>query len=114
MVPLSDIWTLNMCLFKSDASSACLFFDKLLILAQQIELPHWTDIVKTAIFKELAPYEPDWYYIRAASMARKIYCKSKRNGSRPPHFCKSSGSIARHILQQLHRTRTLLMLIPRG
>ncbi|KMZ70147.1 40S ribosomal protein S19-3 [Zostera marina] len=81
----------------------------------KIELPHWADIVKTAKFKELAPYDPDWYYIRAASMARKIYLRHgigvgafqkiyggrQRNGSRPPHFCKSSGSIARHILQQL-------------
>ncbi|CAL5444968.1 unnamed protein product [Camellia sinensis] len=81
----------------------------------KMELPHWTDIVKTAKFKELAPYDPDWYYIRAASMARKIYLRgglgvgafqriyggSQRNGSRPPHFCKSSGAIARHILQQL-------------
>ncbi|KAE9453860.1 hypothetical protein C3L33_14234, partial [Rhododendron williamsianum] len=80
-----------------------------------MELPQWTDIVKTGTFKELAPYDPDWYYIRAASMARKIYLRgglgvgafrriyggSKRNGSRPPHFCKSSGSVARHILQQL-------------
>ncbi|KAL2337225.1 hypothetical protein Fmac_011671 [Flemingia macrophylla] len=81
----------------------------------KMELPEWTDIVKTARFKELAPYDPDWYYVRAASMARKIYLRgglgvgafqriyggSKRNGSRPPHFCKSSGAIARHILQQL-------------
>ncbi|GAB2278198.1 Protein component of the small (40S) ribosomal subunit [Dionaea muscipula] len=81
----------------------------------KIELPEWTDIVKTGVHKELAPYDADWYYIRAASMARKIYMRgglgvgafrriyggSKRNGSRPPHFCKSSGSIARHILQQL-------------
>ncbi|ONK76333.1 uncharacterized protein A4U43_C03F26500 [Asparagus officinalis] len=80
-----------------------------------MELPQWTDIVKTGRFKELAPYDPDWYYIRAASMARKIYIRQgigvggfqkiyggrKRNGSRPPHFCKSSGAIARNILQQL-------------
>lgn len=32
---------------------------------QQMELPEWTDIVKTAKFKELAPYDPDWYYVRA-------------------------------------------------
>ena len=32
---------------------------------------------------------------------QRIYGGSKRNGSRPPHFCKSSGAIARHILQQL-------------
>ena len=31
----------------------------------QIQLPSWVDIVKTGAFKELAPYEPDWYYIRA-------------------------------------------------
>lgn len=31
----------------------------------QIQLPSWVDIVKTAPFKELAPYDPDWYYIRA-------------------------------------------------
>ena len=30
-----------------------------------MELPYWTDIVKTGTFKELAPYDPDWYYIRA-------------------------------------------------
>ncbi|KAA8541015.1 hypothetical protein F0562_024847 [Nyssa sinensis] len=41
----------------------------------KMELPHWTDIVKTGTFKELAPYDPDWYYIRAASMARKIYLR---------------------------------------
>ena len=33
--------------------------------AVQIQLPSWVDIVKTAPFKELAPYDPDWYYIRA-------------------------------------------------
>ncbi|GAA0158509.1 ribosomal protein [Lithospermum erythrorhizon] len=83
----------------------------------KIELPHWTDIVKTGKHKELAPYDPDWYYIRAASMARKIYLRgglgvgafrriyggSQRNGSRPPHFCMSSGAVARHILQQLQK-----------
>ncbi|KAJ4957089.1 hypothetical protein NE237_013872 [Protea cynaroides] len=26
----------------------------------KMELPHWTDIVKTATFKELGPYDPDW------------------------------------------------------
>lgn len=35
------------------------------VLLLQIQLPGWVDIVKTASFKELAPYDPDWYYIRA-------------------------------------------------
>ncbi|KAJ6860876.1 40S ribosomal protein S19-3 [Populus alba x Populus x berolinensis] len=93
----------------------------------KIELPLWTDIVKTGTFKELAPYDPDWYYVRAASMARKIYIRgglgvgafrriyggSKRNGSRPPHFCKSSGSVARHILQQLQNVN-IIDIDPKG
>ena len=33
-----------------------------------MELPEWTDIVKTATFKELAPYDPDWYFIRAGKL----------------------------------------------
>ncbi|XP_075512713.1 small ribosomal subunit protein eS19z [Primulina tabacum] len=93
----------------------------------KMELPEWTDIVKTGVLKELAPYDPDWYYIRAASMARKIYLRggigvgafrriyggSKRNGSRPPHFCKSSGSVARNILQQL-QVLGIVEMEPRG
>nr|XP_016512431.1 PREDICTED: 40S ribosomal protein S19-3-like [Nicotiana tabacum] len=81
----------------------------------KMELSEWTDLVKTGKLKELAPYDPDWYYIRAASMAWKIYLRggigvggfrriyggNQRNGNRPRHFSKSSGSVARNILQQL-------------
>ena len=28
-------------------------------------VPKWVDVVKTGVHKELAPYDPDWYYIRA-------------------------------------------------
>ena len=33
----------------------------------KIEVPKWADLVKTASYKELAPYDPDWYYIRAGA-----------------------------------------------
>jgi small subunit ribosomal protein S19e len=33
----------------------------------KLEVPTWVDIVKTGAYKELAPYDPDWYYIRAGS-----------------------------------------------
>lgn len=83
--------------------------------------------MKTAKFKELAPYDPDWYFIRAASMARKIYLRQgigvggfrriyggrKRNGSRPPHFCKSSGAVARNILHQLQKMN-IVDIDPKG
>ncbi|KAK6280957.1 hypothetical protein POUND7_014782 [Theobroma cacao] len=32
---------------------------------------------------------------------------AKRNGCPPPHFCKSSGAIARHILQQLQNVNII-------
>lgn len=44
---------------------------------------------------------------------RRIYGGSKRNGSRPPHFCKSSGSVARHILQQLEALN-IIEVDPKG
>lgn len=31
----------------------------------KIEVPKWVDLVKTAPYKELAPYDPDWFYVRA-------------------------------------------------
>lgn len=32
-------------------------------------VPKWADIVKTGVSRELAPYDPDWYYIRAGVMS---------------------------------------------
>jgi len=33
------------------------------------------DYVKTSPAKELAPYDPDWFYVRCASVVRKIYLR---------------------------------------
>ena len=83
--------------------------------SDKFELPNWADMVKTAVFKELAPYGDDWYYIRAASLARKVYIRggtgvgafTKVYGGRnrqvksKEHFSRASGGLIRHILQQL-------------
>ncbi|KAI4999342.1 hypothetical protein ZWY2020_003931 [Hordeum vulgare] len=37
----------------------------------RMELPEWVDIVKTTMFKELPPTDPDWYYMRAVSLYRQ-------------------------------------------
>eukprot|EP00899_Mesostigma_viride_P029095 jgi/Mesvir1/9370/Mv08985-RA.1 len=80
-----------------------------------MEVPAWVDLVKTGTFKELAPYDPDWFYIRAASIARQIYLRQglgvgnlrvkyggrKNNGVMPHHFAKASGNIIRSCLKQL-------------
>ena len=36
----------------------------------KLEVPIWADIVKTGAYKELAPYDPDWYYVRAGASSR--------------------------------------------
>ncbi|XP_049851174.1 uncharacterized protein LOC126325509 [Schistocerca gregaria] len=92
-----------------------------------IQLPPWVDVVKTAVGKELSPYDSDWYYVRAASMLRKIYLNksvgigsfrkiygaAKTNGLRPQHFALGSGSIARSILRNLETMR-LIEKHPKG
>ena len=41
----------------------------------KVKLPAYVDHVKTGPHKELSPYDKDWYYIRAASIARHIYLR---------------------------------------
>ncbi|XP_025100558.1 40S ribosomal protein S19-like isoform X1 [Pomacea canaliculata] len=81
----------------------------------KLKVPEWADIVKLGRFNELAPYDEDWYYTRAASVARhlyircpagvgaftKIYGSKQRNGTTPSHNCRGSRSVARKILQSL-------------
>ena len=38
----------------------------------KLEVPTWADIVKTGAYKELAPYDPDWYYVRAGQYTLHI------------------------------------------
>jgi small subunit ribosomal protein S19e len=78
------------------------------------EVPKWADIVKTGIGKELAPYDPDWYYTRAAAVLRQIYLKqgigvgalrriyggSKRRGVERSTTVKGAGGCIRHVLIQ--------------
>lgn len=39
----------------------------------KLEVPTWVDLVKTGSLKELAPYDPDWYYVRAGKSCSQIY-----------------------------------------
>ncbi|KAK4526184.1 hypothetical protein GAYE_SCF20G4098 [Galdieria yellowstonensis] len=82
-----------------------------------VELPSWVDYVKTSTRNELAPYDPDWFYVRMAALARQIYIRPgrgvgafrrvyggrKRRGSKPSHFALASSSVIRHALRQLEK-----------
>ncbi|NVM54945.1 MAG: 30S ribosomal protein S19e [Candidatus Helarchaeota archaeon] len=75
----------------------------------------WALYVKTGVFKERAPTDPDWWFVRCASILRKValntyigvsrlrglYGGRNRRGAKPEHVEKGSGSIVRHSLQQL-------------
>lgn len=89
--------------------------------AGKLEVPSWVDLVKTSTAKELAPYDPDWFYVRVASIARHIYLRPgvgvgalklvhgsrKNNGTRPSHHVDASGSINRKALQALEKLKIL-------
>ena len=85
--------------------------------AGTLTVPKWTNVVKTATFKELSPYDPDWYYIRAASVARQVYLNrgvgvghltiryggAARRGNKPNRFQRGNALIARSVLQNLEK-----------
>lgn len=84
---------------------------------EAVKMPKWATFVKTGPGKERPPEKPDWWYIRTASILRKIYLKgpigvsklrsyyrSKKNrGYKPERVYKASGKITRTILQQLEK-----------
>jgi small subunit ribosomal protein S19e len=51
---------------RSDAFIAA--FAQVLKNNDKFVVPKWADTIKTGVHKELAPYDPDWYYIRAGKL----------------------------------------------
>ncbi|KAJ1675135.1 Protein component of the small (40S) ribosomal subunit [Spiromyces aspiralis] len=87
----------------------------------KLPVPEWTEYAKTGSFKELSPYDPDWFYVRAAAIARHLYIRPdagvgalrtvyggpKRRGTRPTHHAKASGSVIRKAIQGLEQLNIL-------
>ncbi len=90
--------------------------------------PTWATFAKTGVHKQRAPVDPDWWYLRSASVLRKIYLKraigvtrlsaeygGKRDrGSAPYHARVGSRSVAREIVQQLEKAGLLQPYKSRG
>jgi small subunit ribosomal protein S19e len=81
----------------------------------EIKPPEWALFAKTGAHKEMPPEDPEWWFVRVASIMRRVYIDGpigvermrtfygggKNRGSRPTRFRKGSGSILRKSLQQL-------------
>merc|ERR1712168_1397113 len=81
----------------------------------KMKVPEWADLIKLSRFNKQGPHNQDWFFVRAASVARHLYIRSpagvgsftkiygarKRNGSAPSHFMRASQSVSRRVLQAL-------------
>jgi len=84
---------------------------------KEVSAPEWAAHVKTGSHVERVPQVPDWWYVRTASLLRKLYMNGpvgvqrlrkeyggrKRKGDAPAHHRKAGGSIIRTSLQQLEK-----------
>lgn len=79
--------------------------------------PEWAKYVKTGAHRERSPDQDDWWYLRLASILRRVYIDGpvgierlrtyyggrERRGSEPAKFTKGSGAIIRNALHQLEQ-----------
>ncbi|MCS7138332.1 MAG: 30S ribosomal protein S19e [Candidatus Caldarchaeum sp.] len=84
---------------------------------QSVSPPPWALFAKTSVAREEPPRNPDWWFVRAASILRKLYVHGPlgvsrmrkfyggrhRVGMMPPRFAKGGGAAVRKIMQQLEK-----------
>jgi len=82
---------------------------------KEIKPPAWSAYAKSGVNRQRPPEQPDFWYIRGASLLRRIYLDGpvgveklrtfyggrKRRRTKPARFRKGSGSLVRKLLQQL-------------
>ena len=83
----------------------------------EMKPPAWAIFAKTGANKERPPQQQGWWHTRAAAILRVIgmrgpigtqklrvrYGGKRNRGHKPSHHTKGSGSVIRHILQQLEK-----------
>jgi small subunit ribosomal protein S19e len=82
---------------------------------EEVQPPAWASLAKTGAHVEKQPQNPNWWYIRSASILRKVYVHGpigleklraeyggrKDFGVKIEHVVKAGGSNIRKVLQQL-------------
>jgi small subunit ribosomal protein S19e len=83
--------------------------------------PVWASFARTGVHTQRAPSQPDWWYVRSASVLRKIslngpsgvmrlaaeYGGKRDRGSAPYHARTASRAVLREIVQQLEKSGLL-------
>jgi len=81
----------------------------------KLQRPEWAVYVKTGTHKQRQPDDPDWWWVRSASLLRKIYVDGpvgvqrlrtvyggrKHRGAKPEEFRRAGGKIIRTVLKDL-------------
>jgi small subunit ribosomal protein S19e len=94
----------------------------------EVQPPAWASVAKTGTHVEKQPQNPNWWYIRSASILRKVYIHGplgieklradyggrKDFGTKPEHAVKAGGSIIRKVLQQLEAAGLIQTERPQG
>ena len=108
-------------IYDVPANMAIDSLSKKLKSAGMVKPPQWSVYVKTGGDKEKPPSDDDWWYVKCASMLRKvhiigpigvptlrrIYGGKKNMGYKPEGMRGSSGSLIRNILQQLEKAELI-------
>eukprot|EP00178_Gracilaria_changii_P006800 TRINITY_DN22100_c0_g1_i1.p1 TRINITY_DN22100_c0_g1~~TRINITY_DN22100_c0_g1_i1.p1 ORF type:complete len:150 (+),score=23.32 TRINITY_DN22100_c0_g1_i1:22-471(+) len=107
----------NVCANDVDPKKLVVAFAAFLKKEGKIQLPKNCDLIKTAPNKELPPDDPDWYYVRAAAVFRRIYVRpgtgigaltkvygsGSRKGVMPQHHQNCARGHIRHAMQQFEK-----------
>jgi len=94
----------------------------------EVSPPPWASYVKTGVHKERPPDREDWWYVRCASLLRKLYVHGplgvsrlrreyggrKKGKMRHEHAKPGSGNILRKALQQLEKAGLVKTVQGRG
>ena len=100
-----------------DVSAESLIAKTAEALKKDIKPPEWAMFVKTGHGRERPPMDPDWWYVRAASILRRVamigpigtqklrthYGNRKNMGHAPEHHYPGGGSVIRMVLKQLDK-----------
>lgn len=94
----------------------------------EVSPPDWAYYTKTGCHAERVPDDPDWWYVRAASILRKLYLHGPVGierlrtayggrvdlGMMRKHVKKGGGSHIRKVIQQLERAGLVAKLGNKG